>query len=62
MKTIIIDMDDVMADASEGILDIFNELNKTDLKRIFDDKNFYEFMNSGKYITYRDKLFEPGFS
>lgn len=62
MKTIIIDMDDVMADASEGILDIFNELNKTDLKKeFFDDKNFYEFMNSGKYIPYRDKLFEPGF-
>ncbi|MCP9767698.1 5'-3'-deoxyribonucleotidase [Lacihabitans sp. LS3-19] len=62
MKTIIIDMDDVMADASAGILDVFNELNGTDLKKdFFKDKNFYDFMNSGKYLTYRDRLFDQGF-
>ena len=62
MKTIIIDMDDVMADASESILNIFNEINNTDFKKdFFKDKNFYEFINSGKYVTYRNRLFEPGF-
>ena len=62
MKTIIIDMDDVLADASARILEIFNEINGTDIsKSFFDNNNFYEFMNSGKYVSYRSKLFEPGF-
>ncbi|MCA0363490.1 MAG: 5'-3'-deoxyribonucleotidase [Bacteroidetes bacterium] len=58
----IVDMDDVLADASQAIIDIFNELNHTQIeKSFFETTNFYEFVNSGKYQTYRHRLFEPGF-
>ena len=62
MKTIIIDMDDVLADASARILEIFNELNDTNVtKDFFDNTDFYEFINSNRYKPYRPQLFEPGF-
>ncbi|HLO43501.1 MAG TPA: hypothetical protein VK175_04145 [Leadbetterella sp.] len=62
MKTIIIDMDDVLADASARILEIFNELNNTNIsKDFFDNRDFYEFINSNGHKTYRHRLFDPGF-
>lgn len=62
MKTIIIDMDDVLADASARILEIFNELNETSVdKNFFNERDFYEFINSNGHKPYRPQLFEPGF-
>ena len=62
MKTIIIDMDDVLADASARILEMFNELNGTSVdKDFFNDRDFYEFINSNGHKSYRPQLFEPGF-
>lgn len=55
-------MDDVLADASARILEVFNELNNTSItKDFFNDKDFYEFINSNGHISYRSSLFEPGF-
>ena len=62
MKTIIIDMDDVLADASARILEIFNELNGTQItKEFFDNRDFYEFIYSNGHKSYRSRLFEPDF-
>jgi len=61
-KRILIDMDDVLADASQSILDIFNRLNETHLgKSFFEGKSFYEYVHQSHFKPYREKLFEPGF-
>lgn len=62
MKTIIIDMDDVLADASARILEVFNELNGTQVdKGFFNERDFYQFINLNGHKSYRPQLFEPGF-
>lgn len=61
-KRLIIDMDDVLADASGKILRIFNERNNLDLnKDFFEDKEFYPYVRQSHFISYRDELFKPGF-
>jgi 5'-nucleotidase len=61
-KRIIIDMDDVLADASTKILNIFNSLNGTNFnKEFFEDKSFYEFTGQSQYKSYIDSIHEPGF-
>lgn len=62
MKRLIIDMDDVLADTGAKILKIFNEKNNLNIdKAYFEDKDFYSLVRDGKYVSYRDQLFEPGF-
>jgi 5'-nucleotidase len=59
---LIIDMDDILADTSARILEIFNAANGLNLdKAYFEDKNFYELVHSGNYTSYRDALYQPGF-
>lgn len=59
---LILDMDDVLADTSAKILQVFNKLNGLHLdKEYFEDKNFYELVQSENYISFRDALYEPGF-
>ena len=62
MKRLIIDMDDVLADASQGIIDHFNKINNENIsKEQFEDSDFYTFIRQEKYISYRDVLYEVGF-
>ena len=59
---LIIDMDDVLADASSKILSIFNEINETNIEpSFFDDKSFYDYVNSPKFKPYIKYIYEPGF-
>ena len=59
---IIIDMDDVLADASSKVLSIFNQINETNIKpSFFDDKSFYEYVNSPKFKPFITYIYEPGF-
>jgi 5'-nucleotidase len=62
MKRLIIDMDDVLADTGAKILQIFNDTNNLNVtKEYFEDKDFYATIKSDQYVSYRDRLFEPGF-
>lgn len=59
---IIIDMDDVLADANKKILENFNLINGTDLKSdFFNDISYYDYVHQYNYAPVRQKLFEPGF-
>jgi 5'-nucleotidase len=61
-KRILVDMDDVLADASERILEILNQKNNLSLsKDFFDDKDFYDYVKSNNLKSYRDELNAPGF-
>lgn len=61
-QRIIIDMDDVLADANKKILENFNLANGMDLKKeFFADKSYYDFVHQYNYEPVRQKLFEPGF-
>lgn len=58
---IAIDMDDVMADASASILQLYNNEFSTNFKdEDFTEKSFYE-VAGDNYLQIRPKLFEKGF-
>ncbi len=59
---IIIDMDDVLADASSKILSIFNQINKKNLEpSFFANKSFYDYVDSPNFKPYINYIYEPGF-
>ena len=61
-KRILVDMDDVLADASERILEILNQKNNLSLsKDFFEEKDFYDYVKSNNLKSYRDELNAPGF-
>ncbi len=62
MKRVIIDMDDVMADASKGILDMYNSHYQTNFQKSDFQKNTLWQDEVGiKYLKVRNGLFQPGF-
>lgn len=61
-ERLIVDMDDVMADASGSILEIYNEEFGTHYTHgDFDNTNLWDQEVSHKYLSVRHRLFEPGF-
>lgn len=62
MKRLIIDMDDVLADTSARIIELFNERNRQNVtKDFFYENDFYKYTKQGKFIPYREELYKPGF-
>lgn len=62
MQRILIDMDDVLADASQGILDIYNSHYGTAyVKSDFENTNLWDGEVKPKYENVRFRLFESGF-
>jgi 5'-nucleotidase len=62
MKRLIIDMDDVMADASHAILNVFNDINNTSYdKEYFRDKVFYEYIGQPHFKPTRPHVEAKGF-
>jgi 5'-nucleotidase len=62
MKRLIVDMDDVMADASQRIIEVFNTINNTNYdKEFFRNKIFYEFVNQTQFKPTRPHVKAPGF-
>ncbi len=61
-KRVIIDMDDVMADASQGILNIYNNHYDTAYKKEdFYGNTLWQTKVLTGYLEVRHQLFEPGF-
>lgn len=61
-KRLIIDMDDVMADTSQSILNLYNsEFNTSYHKEQFWGNNLWDDRLKENYLTVRHKLYEPGF-
>jgi 5'-nucleotidase len=62
MKRLIVDMDDVLADASQRIIEVFNGVNNTNYdKEFFRDKVFYEFVNQPHFQSTRPFVEAKGF-
>lgn len=62
MKRLLVDMDDVIADTSGAILDLYNEEFDTQYsKGDFWNNQLWESEVSTAYLTIRHKLFEEGF-
>jgi 5'-nucleotidase len=62
MKRLIVDMDDVLADTSQPILDVFNNINNTSYdKEFFRDKIFYDFVSQEHFKPTRPYIERKGF-
>ncbi len=62
MPRLIIDMDDVLANASKKILSVFNRINHTSYtEEYFEKVNFYEFLKTGNFLELKPHLEEKGF-
>lgn len=61
-KRLIIDMDDVMADTSQSILNLYNtEFGTTYTKDQFWGNTLWDDQLKESYLTIRHRLYEPGF-